>query len=419
MNNLQNIFYKLYVDEQLQMLILQIIKERYKERDISLDEKQIEEINKILSKAKFVENNSGNIEFRIDDDQIRGLNAFCGDPQLITINDFEKGKIDKEIRQKYQKIFPNMIDSVASVLLNALKKDAPSELKTQRKAINKFEKKLNKDWEIPFNLFEMFLLLAFEAGAEFNNMHSVESARSDDKVFLVLTHLHARACQIASEVFVLLKKGYADGAHARWRSLHEIAVIGSFINKHGNETAERYLLHDVIESHRIIKQYIEYSEPLKLTPLKKDEIDSVNKKYLDLIDRYGNDFKNNYGWAALALKKKNPNFCDIEKDTGLDIYRPYYKLASHNVHANPKSINFKLGLISNNQNVLLAGPSNTGFTDPAQDAVMSLNQITTTLLNTRPSVDNLVLCNVLSRLVSEIGEEFFKIQKMIEDTNSD
>jgi hypothetical protein len=44
----------------------------------------------------------------------------------------------------------------------------------------------------------------------------------------------------------------------------------------------------------------------------------------------------------------------------LDYLRPYYKLASHNVHAQPKGILFKLGLVQN-QDILLAGPSNYGF----------------------------------------------------------
>ena len=135
----------------------------------------------------------------------------------------------------------------------------------------------------------------------------------------------------------------------------------------------------------------------------------------ELIDRFGRSYKNNYGWASSVLNKDKPNFSDIEEYSGFDHLRPYYKLASHNVHANPKGVSFRLGLLGNTQNILLAGPSNYGFTDPAHGAVLSLGHITINLITTKPTIDNLVLSNILLRLESEIGEEFFKVQKEIEE----
>ena len=76
---------------------------------------------------------------------------------------------------------------------------------------------------------------------------------------------------------------------------------------------------------------------------------------------------------------------------------------------------FKLGLLGNAHNLLLAGPSNFGFADPAQGTLFSLGLITATLVTTKPTVDNLVMCNVLLKLESEITEEFFKVQKDIEN----
>jgi hypothetical protein len=217
---------------------------------------------------------------------------------------------------------------------------------------------------------------------------------------------------------VLLKSGYADGAHARWRSLHEISVVGSFINTHGNEIAERYLLHDNIESFKVANLIQKYHKALGYTPIPQDEYDSIKAVYEKLIARFGNSYKNDYGWASSALSKDKPTFSDIEENSGLDYQRPYYKLASHNVHANPKGVMFKLGLLPNTQNILLAGPSNTGFTDPAQGTVISLGLLTITLITTKPTIDNLVISNILLKLESEIGEEFLKVQKEIENSNA-
>jgi hypothetical protein len=216
----------------------------------------------------------------------------------------------------------------------------------------------------------------------------------------------------------LLKSGFADGAHARWRSLHEIAVVASFIKTHGNEVAERYLLHDNIESYKAATLYQKYYQALGDEPISQDEYDSVKAVRDKLVARFGSSYKNNYGWASSALDKDDPTFSDIEEDSGLDHLRPYYKLASHNVHANPKGVMFRLGLLGNTQNILLAGPSNFGFTDPAQGTAISLGLITVTLLTSKPTIDNLVLSNVLLKFESEIGEEFFRVQKEIEDKNT-
>jgi hypothetical protein len=266
-----------------------------------------------------------------------------------------------------------------------------------------------------FDLLEAFWVLAYEAGDKFNNDFRKDEAKAGNYVFECLTRLHARACQIASEVISLLKGGFADGAHARWRSLHEIAVVASFIKTHGNDVAERYLLHDNIESYKAACLYNKYYEVLQDEPIPQDEFDSIKKIRDDLIARFGSPFKNNYGWASTVLSNDDPNFSDIERNSGLDHLRPYYKLASHNVHANPKGIMFKMGLLGNSQDILLAGPSNFGFTDPAQGTVYSLGLVTITLITTKPTIDNLVLSNIILSFGSEIGDEFYRVQKEIEE----
>ena len=261
----------------------------------------------------------------------------------------------------------------------------------------------------------MFIVIALETGENFNNEFRNNEAERNNFVLEALTRLHARSCQVASEVLVLLKSGYADGAHARWRSLHELTAVASFIKTHGNETAERYLLHDNIESLKAANLYQKHYKALGDEPIPQEEYDLIQEVCSKLIARFGKSYKNNYGWASLALNKDDPTFSDIEEKSGLDHLRPYYKLASHNVHANPKGIMFKLGLLQNTNNILLTGPSNVGFTDPAQGTAISLGNITIALITSKPTIDNLVLSNILLKLTSEIGEEFLKVQKEIEN----
>ena len=417
MDTLQKIFDKTLQDSfTFPVVGAKLVKRQLERKGVVLTKEQVDELEK---KLQSISNDSLNLDFDLDDEQTKILGISEGDKVEIDIGgETELDELYQEFVQKIEEIFPQILEEMTAQILAALKQDMPAMLKAHRKDMKGFEKRLAGEWKKPFDLFEAFLVLAFEAGDEFNHEFRKNNAEAGNYVLEALTRLHARACQIASEVLVLLKSGFADGAHARWRSLHEIAVVASFIKTHGNEVAERYLLHDNIESYKAATLYQRYYQVLGNEPITQEEYDSIKAARDKLIARFGNSYKNNYGWASFALNKDDPTFSDIEGNSGLDHLRPYYKLASHNVHANPKGVMFRLGLIGNRSNILLAGPSNFGFTDPAQGTAISLGFITVTLLTTKPTIDNLVLCRIISKFESEIGDEFLKVQKEIESKSA-
>jgi hypothetical protein len=302
--------------------------------------------------------------------------------------------------------FKEISDKISTILLNSLKKKSKKMLKARRKDFSRFESRLRKTWKRAFDSFEMLIAIALEAGEDYNSEFRKMASEENDFVFEVLTRLHARACQIASEILTLLRSGYADGAHARWRSLHEVVVVGLFISSHGNELTEKYLLHDAIESYKASLVYQEHCEKLGYEPLTDDELSDIENGYKVLIDRFGIIFNKEYGWAYPTIDNKNPTFRDIEKAAGLNHLRPYYKMACHNVHANPRGIFFKLGLYPDSGDILLAGPSNIGLADPGHSAALSLAQITISLLTHNPNLDRLVICHILYKLQDDIGAAF-------------
>lgn len=390
-----------------------LIRKQLEKKGVILTENQVVELERKLLE---ISGDSVNLNLDLDEEQIKILGI--SDSETVKIDIGGEIELDDLCQELIEEAVPQIINETTGLILSSLREKMPVMLKTHKKTIRKFEKRLHEDWKKPFNLFEVFLILAIEAGDEFNSEFRKEESEAENYIFEALTRLHARACQVASEIFVLIKSGFADGAHARWRSLHEIAVVASFIKTHGNEVAERYLLHNNIELYRAATLYLKHYESLGMEPIPPDEYDSIKTRRDKLIERFEDSYKNNYGWASKVLGKKNPNFLDIEENSRLDHLRPYYKLASHNVHANPKGIMFKLGLFEKTQNILLAGPSNFGFTDPAQGTVFSLGLITVTLITLKPTVDNIVFSNILLRLETEIGEEFFKVQKEIEDRDA-
>ncbi len=414
MDTLQKVFDKFILNSfSFPVIGTKLIKRQLEKRGIILTKKQICEIeNKLIN----INQDSITLDFDFDEEQINILGNFDDDKIEVDIGEEnDLNEFYQNLIEKLEKSAPEIIEEMTTPILSGLRKDMPALLKAHRKDTNSIEEILQSNWKKPFDLFEAFIVLAFEAGDEINNEFQKDETQKENYILIALTRLHARACQIASEVLVLLKSGFADGAHARWRSLHEIVVVASFIKTHGNEVAEKYLLHDNIESFKAAMLHNKYYEILGDEPISQDEYDAIKSVRDELINRFGCAYKNNYGWAASALNKDDPNFSDIEENSGLDHLRPYYKLASHNVHANPKGIMFRLGLLGNSQNILLAGPSIYGLTDPAQGTAYSLGLVTATLLTVKPTIDNLVLCNILLKFETEIGEEFFKVQKEIED----
>ena len=314
-----------------------------------------------------------------------------------------------EALRKLGESMPEVCNEIADDILDAIKKDAFSGLQEEnRQVIRGFEERLKGLWGEPLDLLELFIALALEAGSAFNIENRDDASKENDAIFYSLIRLHARACQVSSAILVLMKSGYADDAYARWRSLHEIAAVSSLICKYGQDLAERYLLHEVIQQYKLACEHRKVQGRINEEPIPQEEFDNLKDHRNRLLDRFGKQFKEEYGWAAFELGVARPSFRAIEERAGLDHLRPYYKMASDNVHANSHGTNHRLGSYLNNEKVLLAGPSNASLADPGHSTAISLSQITTTLLSTSVSVDAIVVMRILANLLDEIGESFLR-----------
>jgi len=294
---------------------------------------------------------------------------------------------------------------LAANILGTLKNKWSSEFRSQRREAADFQRRLYRRWGVALGLLKMLLTISREYGGSVNQELRDTSTSTIPHLTEVLTRLHARACQIVDEILVLLTAGFADGAMARWRTLHEIAVIALFIGEHGEALAEQYVLHQHVESKRAMQDYIACQERLDYDPLKASEIEATERSYAEVIARFGRPFGTQYGWAAQQLSSNKPLFSDIERAVGIDHLRAHYRMASHNVHANPKGVFFKLGLLEEAE-LLLAGPSNAGFADPGHSAAISLVQASTPLTLLHPTLDNVIVLRVMVDLVDEIGCTF-------------
>lgn len=407
MNILQTTFDEsLKREVSLQRLGLRIIVARFKAAGIELTRSQQARLRTRLQAA----DKDLTLTVRLSDAQI-AASTLTEEQRVSKILplDLDPETYLDDILARIPDIVIDFIESSPDPILKSARRMAPRILAQLAADRRGFERRLARKWGRALNLLQMLWGISVEVGDDFNKEFRPEAVETNDLVFEVLTRLHARACQIGSEILTLLRSGHADGAHARWRSLHEIAVTGLFIESHGQEVAERYILHEAIESNRAARIYQEHCEALGAEPLSDKERAQTQSACDALIARFGAPFGTEYGWAAAALGKARPTFRDVERAAGLDRLRPYYKLASHNVHANPKGAYFRLGLLPGQQ-ILLAGPSDMGLTEPGHGTAISLMQITNSLLVTRPNIDRLVICRVLLRLEQEVGDAFREVE---------
>lgn len=281
-------------------------------------------------------------------------------------------------------------------------------LDERRRLHQEFVERNVRRWRRGFDTSELLVEVCTEAGELVNDRLRPQAVARHDLVFDVLVRLHAKACLIAKEIVCLLKNGFADGAHARWRALHELTVTAMFLGQNGADVAERYCLHEFVDSYKGACQHKRYAGRLQAAPLSDDEFDRLKNQYDQVLNRFGADFKNAYGWAEATLGKKRATFFDLEEAVSLDHWRPYYKWASQNIHASAKTIRFSLGLTEVKEDVLLAGPSNSGMVDPADSMAISLAQVTITLLSRSPNLDDLVVTKMILALSHEVGEAFIQ-----------
>ena len=304
--------------------------------------------------------------------------------------------------------------------LESIKRNSKENLAIERIEQKYFEVKLSYLWSEPFDLFEVMIHISQEISSEFIEEFHNEDTKRKDYTFEALIRLHRRACQVALEILALMQSGYPDGANARWRTLHEIAVTCFFIQNHSQETAERYLRFNEIESYKSIAVYLDkpelYREHQQLLPnmlLSKEEMTEIKKNKESLCEQFYPEYVKNYGWAIKDFPdlKEKLTFAKLERDVNLDHLRPYYLMANIAVHSGPKGIFFHLTTPENT--VIPFGPSNWGMSTPGPLAAISLLHVNTALLLTKLNIRRLADLWMMQLLVEEIQKSFSKVHNDI------
>lgn len=265
------------------------------------------------------------------------------------------------------------INALVEVGRPAIRRDVPKMIEKRQRHLGAFRKRLRKTWKKPLDLLTSMIVGSVEAGAQYVRAHRDQELGPTGAA---LFRLHAAGCRASEEVLCLLEGGFASAANARWRSLHEIAVTALFVRQHGDELAQRYLDHYVVEQYKAAMGYQAKCKRLGQRPLRQRQLEYLKTNRDLVMKRHGEAFGQSYGWAAEVLENPRPKFDQIEEHVRLDHLRPYYKFASYPVHAGSFGLLYTVELGPEARDFLLAGPSNGGLADPGQFTAVSLLQLT-------------------------------------------
>jgi len=319
--------------------------------------------------------------------------------------------IDKFLNVQLPALVDDFAERIAKQTLRGLKKSWTEEQKLQQGDLAGFRERMEEIWGKPLGQLRMLLTIAREWCGEAHEETDDPEEKTKSRLKNLLVRFLVRSCQVTDEIICLLENGFADGAMARWRTLHEIGVVAAVISKFGDDIAERYVAHQAVESRRAMNKHMDCRIGLGYRPVPAREVKKTEKRYAAAIARYGDSFKSDYGWAAHHLKKGRPNFTDLEAAAGHAMMRAHYQMGSDNVHAGIKSMYGRLGLMMDYEG-LLAGRSNAGLTDPGQNAAHTLTQIAV-LVCLSPKWDDVVAGNIMQMLREEIPDSFWQADKRL------
>lgn len=314
--------------------------------------------------------------------------------------------LDLFCETKLPTLLHDVAERVSKTVLKDLKSRWANEHALQEAELSEFRNRLEDRWGKPLGQLRMLLTMSREWCQEAHNRKNPSKTGKKIQLGNILIRLLVRACQVTDEIICLLENGFADGAMARWRTLHEIGVVAAVISQHGESIAERYVAHQAVESKRAMNKYLSCCGPLRYKPLSAREVKKITKAYDAAITQYGKDFDADYGWAALHLKKKRVTFSDLEAEAGRAEMRSYYQMGNDNVHAGVKSMFIRLGLLDDYSG-LLAGRSNAGLMEPGQNTAHTLTQISVLVCLSEANLDHLVVAEMMRMLRDEIPRSFY------------
>lgn len=396
------------------VILLEAIENCLKKVGVQITESQREKLRKDIAEPENVDK----LQINITDEQIQLLKPLS-ERQIQKKVERALAKVFQEAERlvnrkmaRLPKAIKESIRDISSLIIKTIKRESDELLLSHQAMEGQFVENLFAVWWRGFYSIRTLGYVGIEIGSR-NALEPQNDPNRPDYKREALRKIHARACQVIQEIRVLLENGYADGAYARWRCLHEMAVISGFLTKQDQELAERYLLYEIVENMKNARHQLALDDKMLEDQEIAEEFEILEEGYKAVVMRFGKQFQKGYGWAACVINDSHITFEKIEKLMNYDLMRSDYHLSSTNVHAGPKGDSTRLGLMYNHGSMLLAGPSNIGLEIPGILSARSYCMLTINLLCLEPTIDQLVEVEIIRRLSLDTERKFSNAAKRL------
>lgn len=331
----------------------------------------------------------------------------------LNLSEYEKSSLRKHLDQSADE----MEELFARNIYNHLEENMHPLLNENYREAHEFRNRLFETWRLPLERLDALLHIGTEIVADIRVKYADSNLRNNK--LNIATRLHARTVQVSQEISHLLHGGFADGAFARWRTLHETSVILKFICEGDEDLSTRFMDFQDITRITSATRYNKNNE-LGFEPFTDEQLIKFKEQQNAILNKYEPSFQNKFGWALKALNKEsNPksqaNYIDIEQFVGMSFLRNHYSFANQYVHAGIDCIGYKLGTSLSEEDLLLTGPSNEGLLEPIQCTSLSLIHSTVALISAFPDTEDFLKIPVLwlwhEALKNEVSDASDALQK--------
>jgi hypothetical protein len=198
-----------------------------------------------------------------------------------------------------------------------------------------------------------------------------EAQRLDEYEWL-MRGLGSRSLLAFAEVTWLAQGGYPNGALARVRTMHQLAITAAVLAEYGNPDAAHPELVRRFSRHREVfypdtAKKLVASSALGDDPFDAETLGLIAQRQRELIAEFGAEFRGAYGWAQpLFAPGERISFTKLANlvEPKLAIL---YSITSSHVHADSEG--WHHGLIKfRDEDVFAAGPTNLGLALPTSIA---------------------------------------------------
>lgn len=239
-------------------------------------------------------------------------------------------KMQEELEDALSSVIPEMLSKVAEDIGEHLTDQIFNHAKELTKVHADRIESVLRLWGPAVEQLEILRHLVLEWS--FKAQEKRQGTYSHPNTAFALHSLVERAFEITGEIVVLIRSGYADGALARWRSLHEVCVVAMFLAPRSDKCAEMYLSHHWVEESRLLEIDKGSGTARHENPHKDRYKRDLRLKVAALSSQFGEKFSSDYGWAAVDLGCARTKFRDLENHVGLETLRRGYRQANNTVH---------------------------------------------------------------------------------------